>query len=250
MLFDVNCYLGAWPFSLAPEQSAAQFAQHLSRSGIRRAAVSPFGAVFQPEPMPANRALFAATRLRKNFTPLPVVNPALADWRSQLAECAAKPGVRAVRLFPNYHNYSLAAPMLEEFVAELRARRLRLVLTARLEDERHRYFGLTVKGVPSAELAAFLEAHRSLAPLITGLSVGEALALAEKHENFSADLAYQENIALAAMLRGKLPAARLMFGTLAPLVSAQAQTAKLAAPGFTAAERRRIGFANAEKFFL
>lgn len=249
MYFDVNCYLGSWPFSLFSAQAPAVLARRLTKAGIRRAALSPLDAVFQPEPMPANRRLFAVVRRETTFVPLPVVNPLLANWREQLAACAGVPGVRAVRLYPNYHHYRLTHRALAPFCAELEARGLRLVLTARLEDERHRYFALNIRGVPVADLAGFLGKFPRVTPLVTGLSVGEALKLAADHANFSADLSYQENIALAPMLRGKLPASRLMFGTLAPLVSVEAQVGKLTAPDFSAAERRALGFANAARFF-
>ncbi|MBP7143327.1 MAG: amidohydrolase family protein [Opitutaceae bacterium] len=249
MLFDVNCYLGAWPFSLVPEMTGDLLARHLARAGVDCAAVSPLAAVFQPEPMPANRALFAALRGKRRFVPLPVVNPALANWREQLDACAAVEGVRAVRLYPNYHNYRLSSRALRPFVEALAQHRLRLVITARLEDERHRYFALRIKGVPVADLAGFLGANPECIPLITGLSVNEAPELAAARENFLADISYQENVELAAMLRGKLSTSRLMFGSLTPLVSVAAQTGKLTAPDFTAAERRRIAYTNAARFF-
>ncbi|MBX7120951.1 MAG: amidohydrolase [Opitutaceae bacterium] len=249
MIFDVNCYLGTWPFSLVPEMSADQLAKHLARAGVDAAAVSPLAAVFQPEPMPANRALFAALRGKRRFVPLPVVNPTLANWKEQLEECAAAPGVRAVRLYPNYHDYRLSRRTLRPFVDALARHRLQLVITARIEDERHRYFALRIKGVPVADLTAFLKANPRTVPLVTGLSVNEAIQLAADNENFLADISYQENVELAAMLRGKLSTSRLMFGSLTPLVSVSAQTGKLSAPDFSAAERRRIASTNAARFF-
>lgn len=249
MLFDVNCYYGTWPFTCCGDFTAPNLAAHLARSGITRAAVSPFGAVFHPEPMPANRAMGRALRRVAALSPLPVVNPGLANWREQLRECREEFGATAVRLFPNYHHYRLRSPKLDAFMAEAAALGLRLVISVRLEDERGRYFALKIKGVPGADLAAFLERHPGHAPLLTGLSVGELLKLAVERVNFSADLSYTENMTLAEMLRGKIDSSRLMFGTNSPLYSAQAQTAKLTANTFSARERSQIGHLNAERFF-
>ncbi|MBL9217512.1 MAG: hypothetical protein JNG82_03425 [Opitutaceae bacterium] len=248
MLFDANCYLGAWPFGLMPELSPSGLLRHLQRSGIARAAVSPLDAVFAPEPMPANRRLFSAVRREHRLVPLPVVNPRLANWREQLAECAAGARVSAVRLMPAYHGYRLRA-VSDRFLTELAEAGLKPVLTVRLEDERQRYFALNVKGVPVADIAAFLARCPRMTALCTGLAVGEALQLAEAADNFLADLAYMENIELAALLRPRLPPRRLLFGTLTPMLSAQAQTAKLAHRGFSATERRVVGFGNARRFF-
>jgi len=249
MLHDVNAFLGAWPFHLEPELSAAQLADRLARAGVGRAAVSPLGAVFQPEPMPANRRLFAAVRRERMLSPLPVVNPLLADWRAQLAECRDAAGVRAVRLLPNYHGYAPDARRLDDFMAAAATSGLRVVLTARLEDDRQRYFGLKVKNVPLAGIGRFLKRYSDHQVLCTALSLGEILHLAAQHRNFSADLSYAEHIALAAKLRGRMPFRRLMFGTLAPLISIPAQTSKLTHSSFTPAERQQIGSANARTFF-
>lgn len=249
MLYDVNCYLGAWPFTFFREMTAPKLADHLARSGIHRAAVSPFGAVFHPEPMPANRALFKKVKRVDALVPLPVINPMLANWREQLRECCEKHGATTVRLFPNYHNYSLHSQKLDPFVAAVTETKMRLVVSVRLEDERARYFALKIKGVPLSDLSRFLQRYPETIPLLTGLSAGELLKLADAHSNFYADLSYAENIALAEMLRGKISFSRLMFGTNAPLYSAQAQTAKLTASTFSKTERKQIGYTNAKAYF-
>jgi len=86
-------------------------------------------------------------------------------------------------------------------------------------------------------------------PQRPALSLGEIGSLAAHHRNFSADLSYAEHIALAARLRGGIPFRRLMLGTLAPLISVPAQTAKLLVSTFNAPERRQIGAGNAHDFF-
>jgi predicted TIM-barrel fold metal-dependent hydrolase len=249
MLFDANAYLGSWPFHLESELSPARLVATLAAAGIGHAAVSPLGAVFAPEPMPANRRLFAAARRQARLVPVPVINPLLANWREQLAECCDA-GVRAVRLLPNYHNYALSARRLVDFMAEASAKDLRVVLTVRLEDERQRYFGLKVQAVPVAVISAFLARFPRQHVLCTALTLGEIANLARKHRNFSADLAYAEHSELARRLRRGLPVLRLMFGSLAPLISAPAQAAKLADPDFSAAERQLIGADNAREYFL
>jgi uncharacterized protein len=108
--FDANTWTGRWPFSFADAHTPRSLAAHLARHGIRRALVSPLDAVFAPAPQPANLALLAATRGHRGLVPVPVINPALAGWRDDLAGVAADARVRAVRLLPNYHDYKLAAP--------------------------------------------------------------------------------------------------------------------------------------------
>ena len=75
MLIDTNTQLGVWPFTFTPDRTAAELLKHLRASGISRALVSHLGAVFQPDPMPSNRTLFAAVKRTPALVPVPVVLP-------------------------------------------------------------------------------------------------------------------------------------------------------------------------------
>lgn len=247
-LIDTNTFLGAWPFSVAPVLTAAQFARRLTAAGVNSAWVSPLHAVFSPDPMPGNRALFAAVRARPAFLPVPVLNPVLATWREHLAACRASAPIRAVRLLPNYHGYELSSRKLMPFMDALRATNLRLVLAARLEDERQTYFALRIKGTPIEHLGVFLNRFPSHHVLCTGLYMAEIERLATIARNFSAEISFAESKATLLSLRQSLPADRLMFGSGAPLLSMHAQVAKLRTPAIPRAERILVAGKNAARF--
>ena len=126
--FDANTWVGRWPFAFIEEHTPRSLAAHLRAHGIRRALVSPLDAVFAPEPGPANYQLLRTTEGVKDLGPVPVINPALANWREELTVCAADPRVHAVRLLPRVHNYRLESRAVQELAAELMRRRLRLIL--------------------------------------------------------------------------------------------------------------------------
>jgi len=249
MLIDTNANLGPWPFSPLPDYTGPQLAAHLAASGIRRALVSHLGAVFLPDPMPANRRLFAAVRRTPALLPVPILNPALRTWPEQLAECRAAAPLRAVKLLPNYHNYTLKARALDEFMAALAAAKLKLILNVRLEDERHKYFALRMKGVPVADLGGFLRRFPSHHVLLTGLYKPDLEKLAPEHTNFSADIAFCEWMNTLELLLKKIPANRLMLGTCTPLLSTRAETDKLVRASLPARTRKLIGSGNARRFF-
>ncbi|MGH7995482.1 MAG: amidohydrolase family protein, partial [Opitutaceae bacterium] len=205
--------------------------------------------VFLPEPMPANRELFQAARAAPALIPVPVINPALAVWREHLDECRAAAKVRAVRIFPAYHRYTLRHRNLGGFMEALDEAGIRLIVCARLEDERNRYAGLKVKGVPAGELARFLARFREFHVLCTGLDRAEVAALAKDHDNFSAELCFCEYMDTVADLLTALPASRLMLGTNTPLLTTLAETAKLRHARVSARVRERIGSGNARRFF-
>lgn len=248
-LIDTNVHLGTWPFSFLPEFTAPRLAAHLAAHGISRAIVSPLAAVLAPDPLPANRALFAALRRTPALLPLPVVNPALAHWREQLDAVATGP-LRAVKLLPAFHNYRLESPRLAPFFAELAARGLQLVIETRLEDDRHRYHGLSVKSLTAKQLAPFLRRYPQLRPLLLGLGLPEVRALAEaKLTHFSFDTAFVEWIDSVETLAREFGRDRVMFGSHTPFLVTAASAAKLTTARIDAPTRRAFSSANAAHFF-
>jgi uncharacterized protein len=248
MLIDANVHLGTWPFTLVPELNAPRLAAHLRAHGIRRAVVSPVAAILAPDPMPGNRALLAAVRRIPALLPVPVVNPALRNWREQLDAAEAGP-LRAVKLFPNYHNYRLDSGRLDSFFSEVRSRRMRLLISVRLEDERHRYFGLRIRSVPPKTLISFLRRHPRLHPLVLGLGLPELRQVAKKRDNFSTDTSFIEwRDSLATLVR-EFPARRILFGSHTPFFVTRASMAKLKTARLPARTAAAIGGGNAARYF-
>jgi predicted TIM-barrel fold metal-dependent hydrolase len=249
MLIDTNVNLGPWPFTPVPDRTAPELAAHLAASGIGLALVSHLGAVFQPEPMATNRKLFAAVRATPALLPVPVINPALANWREQLAECRAAAPLRAVKIFPNYHHYSLSSRRLDPFLDAIDEAGLKLVVNVRLEDERHKYFALKIKGVPVAQMSAFLQRHAQRHVLFTGIYKPEVEKLAPGHANFSADIAFCELTNTLELMLRKIPARRLLLGTCTPLLSTYGEVGKLTDAHIPASAKKLIGAENARRYF-
>ena len=143
--FDANTWTGRWPFAFIDGHTPGSLAKHLGKHGIRRALVSPLDAVFAPATGPANRELLRSTRGISGLVPVPVINPALANWREELSAVATDPRVRVVRVLPAYHNFRLGSRAVDELAAELVRRKLRLIVQVRLIDHRHEYHALTIK---------------------------------------------------------------------------------------------------------
>lgn len=249
MLIDTNVNLGSWPFTPVPDRTGTELAAHLAASGIRHAFVSHLGAVFQPEPMATNRKLFATVRRTPALLPVPVINPALANWREQLAECGAASPIRAVKIFPNYHHYSIASRRLDPFLDALDEAGLRLIVNVRLEDERHRYFALKIKGVPVPQLSALLKRHPRRHFLFTGIYKHEVEKLAPDYINFSADIAFCELTNTLELMLPKISARRLMLGTCTPLLSTHGEVGKLTDARIPKRFKAMIGSSNAIRFF-
>jgi len=246
--FDANTWIGRWPFSFADAYTPRSLAAHLKRHGIRRALVSPLDAVLAPAPQPANRALLTTTRGIRGLIPVPVLNPALAGWRDDLAEVSEDVRVRAVRLLPNYHNYPLNSPAVDELVAALERRGLRLIVQMQLIDHRHEYHAMTLKPVPPAELAGLLKRHRTRPVLASGLMRPDLLKLAPKHPNLLADLSFAEWHDTMEHLLAKVSPRQLAFASHTPLLITAAARAKLDTSTLSVEARTQIAAGNLQRF--
>ncbi|HTO02083.1 MAG TPA: hypothetical protein VL069_00205 [Opitutus sp.] len=246
--FDANTWIGRWPFAFLEVHSARSLAAELRRHDIGRALVSPLDAVFAPEPGPANREMLRTTRGVEALHPVPVINPALANWREELDVVALDPRVRAVRLLPAYHNYRLAHRAVGDLAIELVRRQLRLIVQVRLIDERHEYHALTIKPVPGTDLSVLIARHPKLRMLASGLLRSEVLSLLPKHPELLADLSFAEWHDTLRHLLGKVSVRQLAFASHTPFLITAAARAKLDTAGIAETKRAAIGFGNLERF--
>lgn len=246
--FDAAAWTGRWPFSFAPAFDARTLRAHLAGHGIARALVSPLDAVFQPEPGPANRELLRSTRGVRGLVPVPVVNPALGNWREELDACAADPRVRAVRVLPNYHAFRVDGAAMRALAEELDGRGLRLIVQVRLIDERHEFHAMNLRPVPSAALAAFLRAARRRSVLAAGLTRAEVLELLPRHPGLLADLSMAEWHDTLEHLAAKTDPARLVAASHTPFLVTAAGVAKVVRSTLPVAKRRAVAAGNLARF--
>ena len=244
--FDANTWTGRWPFAFIEEHTPRSLAAHLRGHGIARALVSPLDAVFAPEPDPANYQMLRTTEGVAGLVPVPVINPTLANWREELAEGAADPRVRAVRLLPAYHHYRPGSRALDELAVELIRRKLRLIVQVRLIDERHEYHSLNIKPVKAADLGVLVRRHPKLRVLASGLLRSEILAVLPKNPSLLADLSFAEWHDTLPHLLAKVPARQLVFASHTPFLVTAAARAKLDTAGVGAAKLRQIAAGNLE----
>ncbi|MDI1320176.1 MAG: hypothetical protein PSW75_08285 [bacterium] len=242
--FDANTWTGRWPFAFLDEHTPRTLTAHLRAHGIGRALVSPLEAVFAPEPDPANYQLLRITEGMKGLVPVQIINPALANWREELAVVATDPRVRAVRLLPAYHNYRLSHRAVDDLAAELVRRKLRLIVQVRLIDHRHEYHAMTIKPVKPADVGTLVQRHPKLRVLASGLLSSEVRVLLSKHPRLLADLSFAEWHETMQYLLEKVPANQLCFASHTPFLITAAARAKLDPSGLPKAKLAAIAAGN------
>jgi len=183
MIVDVNVSLGRWPFQRFAVETPRQLVAHLRKHGIGQAWVAAVESALYPEPDEYDGRLFRRLRSVGGLHFVKTVNPTLANWRSSLAEWADGKGVRAVKVYPNYHQFALGDPCVRELAGELLRRRMTLLVAMRLEDERGQYPLMKVPGVPCGDIAAFARATPRLPVVALSAYLNELWGLTDGADN-------------------------------------------------------------------
>lgn len=246
---DTNAWSGPWPFGSV--SSIDSDAPGINRVGyeITEALVSSFEAVFQADPMPGNRANLNMLPMLRSLRPLPILNPATPAWEDHFEEISENGRVVAIRLLPAYHGYSLRSVSVKKLIEKLAKKNLKLVITARLVDERQEHPALSIKPIQVNQLKAFIEEFPETHPLIQGLGVHELKELSKANGLFSTDTSFAEWEDTLRVLKEDIPISRILFGSLTPLQVAQAQIDKVRLSSLTLRQREAIAHENAQSFF-
>lgn len=245
MIIDTHVWIGDWPFGASYRINGRQLVRQLRTAGIDHAVVSPLGALLAADPANSNNSLIAECRQSSNLFAAPILNPTLGDWREHLAAWAGDSVVGAIKLCPAYHNYHLDHPSVAHAIEAISRTDKLLIIHSRMIDERHRYFGLNLQGIPVLELQRFLQLNPDLHPLLLGIYRDELKVLGPTCSNFSMDIAMCEWLHTIEWLNRFIPSSRLVFGSNTPLLVTAAVKEKIYSSDLTAEEVAGIESGNA-----
>jgi uncharacterized protein len=251
---DASAFLGAWAFAGVPATSIGELIAEYRTFGIDGAAFSPAEAVLQPEPMPANRRLFAevadGTSSAFHGVAVPILNPSLPGWEDHLGECLGDGGalVRAVKIVPGYHDYALDLPAVDMLARTCLERGLGLCVQVRMEDERMHHARMHVPRVDPAAVVALAKGQPQLPLLVCGSYMAELGAYRDS-PNIRAELSFVESGFLLHDALGHLGAERLLVGTHTPIHMIAPNAAKPTEERCDAAIVARLSSENFDRFF-
>ena len=157
--------------------------------------------------------------------------------------------MRGLRLFPNYHGYTLEAPAFARLLELATARRLLVQIACSLEDDRTQHPRLQVPPVDIAPLIALLEkipsARVQLLNAFRSLRGKPVLDLAAHGVRF--EIATLEGVQGIANLLAQIPDDRLCFGSHAPFFYFESATLKLQESALSEARMNAICTGNARR---
>ncbi|MFA6108178.1 MAG: hypothetical protein WDA75_05340 [Candidatus Latescibacterota bacterium] len=135
MIIDCSVGFGHWPFARFAEDTPAKLDRVLAKEGIDQALVSSAEAVLYEEPEECNRELVRKLARFPRLVPVPVASPRVKS----AAAILARPGIKAVKLIPNYHAYSLTEERAVALCARVAELGIPVLVQMRVEDERGHY---------------------------------------------------------------------------------------------------------------
>ncbi len=230
-LIDTNVYLGQWPFRHSSLERTAALVAKLRKGGVTEAWAGSFDALLHKDILAVNERL--ADECAKNgdglLLPVGCVNLSLPGWEEALHRCVKKHGMKAIRIHPNYHGYTLRDPVAVRFFELASEARLLVQIPLVMEDERTIHPLVNVPPVdvsPLAELLSrapharvqLLNSFRSL----RGLPIESLAARGIVYE-----IAMLEGVESLSTLLPKLPADRMCFGSYSPFFYFESASLKL-----------------------
>lgn len=232
MTIDTNAHLGHWPFRRHGFEDIGRFLDKLRAVKVDEAWVDSFEGVFHKDVAGANARLASECRDRGAgmLVPFGTVNPRLPDWADDLRRCREVHRMPGIRLYPNYHGYTLDDPDFARLLKLSAEAKLLVQLAVKMEDERTHHALMKVAMVELAPLAKLVAAIPGLKLQILNCPVsptGEALVPLARSGNVSFDIAMQESVGMVARLADRIGVDRVLFGTHFPLFHAESSILKL-----------------------
>lgn len=247
MILDVNVSFGHWPFQKFQQDTVAKLRKCLIEEDISSALVSPIDSIFYQDPNWGNEFLLSRLKRCPDLIGVGVVNPSLSNWQKTLDKCIHYWKVKAIKIFPNYHNYSLALSPIDEFLAKLSKDKILLIIQTRLEDERNQYPLLKVKGVSVEEIVELANSFPKFPILCLCPYFEEAVSLTNGAPNIYVDISFTETLNTVESLIEKIPANRVVFGSHTPFLYTHSAVMKIKSANISKRERKAIMFANARQ---
>jgi len=252
-LVDTNIYLSHWAVRHSWAQTPRLVLEKLRHHRVTSAWVGSFDGVLHTDIAGVNARL--AEDCAKDgggvLRPFGTINPTFPDWEEDLRRCHEVHRMPGVRLFPNYHGYTLDDGRFAQLL-DLAARRGVLVQIAlSIEDDRSQNPVLAAAPVQPAPLVEVMQKIPKARVMLLNsgarvLSGNNPLLgrLAAAGVHF--EIATLETVAGIEAVLQRAPGVRLSFGSHAPYFYMEAALLKLQESTLTPAQLAGITHGNAE----
>jgi predicted TIM-barrel fold metal-dependent hydrolase len=180
MVFDLNVYLGRWPFRRLRHAGAEGVRGLMARTGTSRALAIPLQAVFYKDCLDGVCEMVEEIRQEgTDLLPLAMVNPDFPGWERDLRQMVEILGCVGCGVVPNYHGYRVYDPCAEALLRTLGEMGLPALVFVRLWDERSHHWRMQVPPLTVDDLTYVLKTYPELRVAVCNANLpSEGVALA------------------------------------------------------------------------
>jgi uncharacterized protein len=224
-MIDTNVDLFRWPFRRVIGDDPEGLVARLKKKGVTQAWAGSYEALLCRDVAGVNIRLATACRESgPNFlVAFGCVNPKAPDWEEDLRRCHEVHHMPGIRLYPNYHGYTLADPAFARLLSMAAARNLIVQIALSMEDTRTQFPMMQVAPVDPGPLAELLPRFPRLRFVLlnfggwTGDGASASIAKIIKAQNAYFDIAMDEGIGGLTRFIAATSPSRVLFGSHYPL---------------------------------
>lgn len=222
-IIDTNVSLFHWPFRRLPLDQTAKLIKKLRTLGVTQAWAGSFEGLLHRDLAGVNGRLAQECQQHGELVPIGTINPLLPGWKNDLHQCFGKHGMPAVRVYPNYHGYTLEEPRFEQLLEKVTAAGRFLQLAAMMEDTRTQHVQHQAADVDLEPLPALLgRLGRARVQILNWRPRAALLEKLAKTPGIFFDTARAEGTDGVPQLVEKVGKDRVLFGSHAPFLIPEA----------------------------
>jgi predicted TIM-barrel fold metal-dependent hydrolase len=247
-MIDTNVNLFQWPFRRLAGDDAADLVARLRKRGVTQAWACSFEALLHRDVEGVDARLTAACRVHgPNFLlPFGTVNPKQPDWQEDLRRCQEVHKMPGIRLYPNYHSYTLDDPLVAELLGLAAARRLVVEIALSMEDPRTQYPLMQVPPTSPAPLSDLVKHTPDLRVVVlNGHGAGHRGGDLAQATNVYFDIAMVEGVGGVGRFVNQVGASHVVFGSHFPFFQFGSAALKVREAGLTDEQTQAILEGNA-----
>ncbi len=251
---DANAHIGRWPFRSLPSYDEKSLLREMDRLGIEKAAVCNTAGLFYKNTQAANEELFRRTKsYRDRLVPVMTLNPLYPRALEDLKICLDEFSMRALRLAPTYHGYSLLQPESLDFGHAAAELGVSITIPHRVVDARQHHWMDVQENVAPEQLIAFAESVTGVCIVAAELQFRIETALLKTlrkvpHLVFEISRIYCRPFGAVSKMVAALGSDRLLFGSGMLFKAGEPALLRLAMVEGKKA-REDIAFRNFERLF-
>ena len=252
-MIDTNVDLFRWPLRRLVGDDPAGLVAQLRRKGVTQAWAGSYEALLCRDVAGVNIRLADACREQDpNFlVPFGCVNPKSPDWKEDLRRCQEVHRMPGIRLYPNYHGYTLDDPEFAKLLSMASGRKMVVQIALSMEDTRTQFPLMRVPRVdptPLAEVVRRIPQLRLVLLNLGGWGNGDtsaSMVALREAGNVYFDIAMDEGVGGLARLMSSTSPSRVVFGSHYPFYYFESALLKVHSAGLAQDQEFAVFEANA-----